>query len=282
VSDTSKDQPDSIDISALLALGAAAKKKQYHTMLSRIAKGETLNGGELKAFDLLDRELRNIDEAQGAAKAGATETLPNLVAVVAHLNKQGWKIKKSAAYKHRQEGKVRATPTGAFLVSDVDKYAATYLTRLDGSPTPADQGNDLQRERSIEEIRKARAQADHWELKTRIASGEFVPRDLFERDLAARATIFRADVENFVRGHAPGIIAMVDGDVQKIPDLIEFMLIQAEIWLARYSESQEFKIDVSAYEGLFCKASTGEDQLSDDGEDDEDDGITCEYGGPQS
>jgi hypothetical protein len=35
------------------------------------------------------------------------ETLPNLLAVVDYLGKQGWSIKKSAVYKHQKEGKIR-------------------------------------------------------------------------------------------------------------------------------------------------------------------------------
>jgi len=60
------------------------------------------------------------------------DTLPNLLAVVEYLAARGWKIKKTAAYQHRKEGKIRPQKNGSFRIGDVEKYATVFLKRLDG------------------------------------------------------------------------------------------------------------------------------------------------------
>jgi hypothetical protein len=254
------------DITRLLSLGTEAKKKQYHTMLTRVSHGEILSAGELKAFDTLDRELRALGDGAQPPGTDAGPTLPNLLAVVDHLQRLGWKVKKSAAYKHRAEGKIRPTKTGSYLIVDVDRYAAAHLRKLDGT-APAPQLDDLQTKKAALETRHMEAKVTHQELKNEILLGKFVPKDLFERALAARAAVFKTDIENFARGQAPGIVAMVDGDLQKVPELVDFILAEGETWLARYSESQEFSISPEDYARIL--ASQTDDDVSRDDDDDE-------------
>jgi hypothetical protein len=167
------------------------------------------------------------------------ETLPNLLAVVDYLGKQGWSIKKSAVYKHQKEGKIRPGKDGRFRIQDVDAYAEKYLQRLDGSDPVLD---SLQEKKLKADTQKAEAQARHWRLKTKIAEGLYIQRDEYERDLAARAAVFKLDIENFIRSQASEIIHIVEGDESKTGDLIEFMLDRAEGWLDRYTVKKSFKV----------------------------------------
>lgn len=185
-------------------------------------------------------------------------TLPNLLAVTEYLSARGWKIKKSAAYQHHKDGKIRPQKNGAYRIADVEKYATTFLKRLDG--VKADLLDTIQQEKSQAEVDKLKAQAEHWQIKTAIARGLYVKKDAFERELARRAAVFRADIENFIRAQAVGIINLVSGDASKAPDLIEHMLDQAEGWLDRYSGEQEFTVPVPVAT-----------MMDDDGDDDNDD-----------
>jgi hypothetical protein len=255
------------NISELLKLGTAAKTKQYHTMLSRISKGESLTSSELKAFDVLERELRALDE--GSEKHTVSgPSLPNILAVVEYLERLGWKIKKSAAYKHRSEGKLRPTQTGTYLITEVDRYATTHLRKLDGTTrtgltTNPQDNDDIQANKMALEVRHLSAKVSHQELKNDILLGKFVPKDLFERELAARAAVFKTDIENFARSQASGIIALVAGDLKKISELIDFILSQGETWLARYTESQEFTVSPEDYERILAHATTEDDEDTD-------------------
>lgn len=192
-------------------------------------------------------------------------TLPNLLAVVDYLTGRGWKIRKSAAYKHRHEGKIRPQMNGTYKIPDVEKYAQTFLKRLDGGGR--DPRDDFQSEKQAAETEKIRAQARHWSMKASILEGRYVEKGLFERELARRAAVFKNDIENFCRSQAAGIISLVAGDAAKTPDLIEHMLGQAENWLGRYAEEKEFKLPEPSPEEI--DGAEDADVDDEDGDDDE-------------
>jgi hypothetical protein len=190
-------------------------------------------------------------------------TLPNLLAVVTHLETQGWKIKKSAAYKHRKEGKIRPQKNGAFRVVDVEKYAAAFLKRTDSGQKQADAMTGLQEERVRAEVDKLKAQAKHWGLKENIAAGRYVEKGTFERELARRAAVFKNDIEIFVRSQAAEIINFVAGNQERTPELIEWLLDRTADWLDRYSADREFTVPLPA-------ATMGSDLNQDEDEADDD------------
>jgi len=166
--------------------------------------------------------------------------LHTILAVVDYLNFRGWKVKKSTVYNHQKAGMLRPGHDGNYRITDVEKYAAHHLKRLDGGQSG--KLDKLQQEKLVAEIEKTRAQARHWTMKSETYSGAFVPRELFEAELAKRAAIFRNDLETFASSEAGGIVSLAAGDAGKIPDVIEFMLGRFEAFLARYSEEKEFKV----------------------------------------
>lgn len=174
---------------------------------------------------------------------GKIEKLKNLLEVVEYLKGAGWKVSKSAMYRHRDQGKIGPQDDGGFLVADVERYARDWLKRLDGSGGRKSTVEPIeQRDKKAAEARKVKAQAEHWEIKTKILRGEYVERAAFERALARRAAVFKSDIENFIRNYAGEMIALAKGDATHTPDVIEFWLDGAEKWLARYAEDQEFEL----------------------------------------
>jgi hypothetical protein len=69
-----------------------------------------------------------------------------------------------------------------------------------------------------------------------------VHRSQWDRELAARAKVFRSDMENFIRAQAAEIIRIVEGDPEKAPELIDFYLEHLEAWLNRYSKTKTWKV----------------------------------------
>ena len=163
--------------------------------------------------------------------------LKNIPAVIHYLEKAGWKISKSAAYKHKKEGKLRPGQDGTFSVKAVEKYAKRWLEKKDGSEGL----DDLQEATAKAQLEKLQAQARHWDTKTKIELGEYVHRNQWDRELAARARVFKSDMENFIRAQASEITRIVEGDPEKAPDLIEFYLEHLEVWLNRYSKHKTWK-----------------------------------------
>lgn len=168
------------------------------------------------------------------------KTLPHVMAVVDHLAAQGWKVKKSAVYNHRKEGKLHPQDDGSFRITDAERYAERYLKRKDGSESP--KLENLQKKRLIAEISKTEAQAEHWANKAKASSGSFVPKEYHERDLARRAAVFRSDLETFARSEAPDIVNLFGGDAGKIPELVSWLLERFAGFLAAYAEEREFTI----------------------------------------
>ena len=174
------------------------------------------------------------------------KVLPNVLAVADYLTTQGWKAGKSTIYKHQKEGKLRPQPDGAFRIVDAEKYASTFLKRLDGGQTG--KLDQLQKDKLIAETRKAIAQAEHWEMKMKTMNGALVPKDYFDNELAKRAIIFRNDLENYCRTEAAGIITLADGNTEKLPDVVEYMLDRTNIFLGRYAEEKNFTIPLPVAE----------------------------------
>jgi hypothetical protein len=168
-----------------------------------------------------------------------------LLAVLAHLTAEGWKISQSLIYKHKGQGKIRPGKDGTYTPKSIEKYASHFLRRLDGTGSgQVDPELGLaQKEKVTAEARKSMAQAEHWEIRTKVLSSQYVPRDDLERELAARAAIFKSDGENFFRAEAPRMVEVAHGDPLRIPDVMDFCLTRFEEWLGRYSErSKEFEV----------------------------------------
>lgn len=170
----------------------------------------------------------------------ADHSYPNAFHAWEYLANQGWKISRGLFYQHRDERKVRPARDGRFHEKDLIKYAKRYLKKKDGSSADEETGQ-LQQAKIDAETRKLKAQAEHWEIRTKTLSGQFVEKSWFERELAARAAVFRSDIENFFRSEASAIVAMVGGDPARTSDLSEFMMGRVEEWLARYSEGRKFE-----------------------------------------
>lgn len=190
----------------------------------------------------------------------ADQTYPNALSAWEFLVAQGWKISRGRFYQHRDEKKVRPSREGKYIQKDLIKYAKRYLKKMDGSGVSSEETEQLQQAKIDAETRKLKAQAEHWEVKAKALSGQYVEKSWFERELAARASVFRSDIENFFRSEASAIVSMTGGDPARTPDLTDFMMGRVEEWLARYSEGRKFEAPLPA---------PGDDEDREDLEDEE-------------
>jgi hypothetical protein len=145
----------------------------------------------------------------------------NVLKVVEYLDGEGWKVKKSSAYEHVDDGKLAPQKNGTFALSAVLEYAGLHLQKKDGSTVD---GEDLQRQKVVAEIRRIGSDADMRDLKLRQLMGELVPKADVERQLAERAADLKSYLDNVARTASTRIIKLVGGDPQKAPELIAFQL----------------------------------------------------------
>lgn len=192
----------------------------------------------LRSWRAAEKELGDyLDQIQADGEDQASdETLPNLAKVLVYLQRSGWKVAQSTLYKHQKLGFIKPDQKGRFPVKKIEAYAAAYLKRLDGSNASEDK---ILKRKQEADARKAQAQAEHWELKTKIDSGLYVPRDLFDRELAGRASVLKSDLLTFCRTTAPEIVTLVKGDPELVPDLIQFLTEQVLAALHRYARDPD-------------------------------------------
>ncbi|MGA1846895.1 hypothetical protein [Deferribacter abyssi] len=163
------------------------------------------------------------------------QVFENAIEVVSFLNEEGWKVSKTKVYNDIKAGRLRRNKEGHFRKQDVLKYAETYLVRYDGGGEDPEKLQELKLKHEIEimEVKKRMLQ-----MEEEIKRGEYVRRDEFEHALAARASIFKSDLQNFAYKDVPEIVAIVNGDTKKTPDAIQYVLGRIDEILARYVESR--------------------------------------------
>src|SRR3989304_759138 len=167
--------------------------------------------------------------------------------VLVYLKAEGWKVSKTSLYLHVSDGKLRPRKVdGQYEKRTIDKYAKTFLGLVGTPGKTSYMLGKLQEQRIAAETKKAAAQAETWATKTKIFSGAYVPKDIFEAELSKRAITLRADLENFCRYEAAGIVNLAGGDPDKIADLIEYMLEKVNVFLDRYAGNREFIVPAVA------------------------------------
>lgn len=176
-------------------------------------------GANLKALKKAETALSDFRAARYESAGG--QIFDSLMDVIAFLDMDGWKISKSTAYEHKDEGKVRPGADGKYSLATVQKYAQDHLQRKDGgSPGVI----NLQEDKLRGHIRQISADAEMRELKLQERRGELIPREHVEVELAARAGDLKTHLDASARSASTRIIKLVGGDVQKAPELISFML----------------------------------------------------------
>ena len=83
-------------------------------------------------------------------------------------------------------------------------------------------------------------QAARQKLKLEREQGQLMPRAEHERDLAARALFFKREVENFIHLHGPGIVHLVGGAEERLPDLVEYWENSTADWMNAWAGEREF------------------------------------------
>lgn len=206
------------DITATLDQEENRLVKQRDDALSLAKRKPTQSN--LRALKKAEKDLN--DFRSDRYESSTEQTFDSLMDVVSHLDSEGWKISKSSAYEHKDEGKIRPGADGKYTLTAVQDYARQYLQRKDGSI--GEEQSSLQEKKLLEEIRRLSSDASLRELTLRKRQGELIPRDHVEVELAARAGDLKTHLDASSRSSAGRIIKLVSGDPQKAPELISFLL----------------------------------------------------------
>ena len=148
---------------------------------------------------------------------GATEkreTLKTATDVLEHLLKNGRKIKKSKLYQDIRKGILRRNADLSFSVGNVNKYGTT----LPMAETP--------------------------EMVAQEAEGKYIPRDMVEQELAARAVTLNSGLKSAVEAQALDLIETVDGNPKQAHRFLAKMEAVIDGLSNKYAQPMEIEVNL--------------------------------------
>ncbi|MFA5323092.1 MAG: hypothetical protein WC373_10520 [Smithella sp.] len=102
------------------------------------------------------------------------DAFDNLKLVMAYLQAEGWKIKKSNLYNHRKQGKISPERDGKYLRPAVDKYARTFLRQIVTGKRIQENLDDQQRVKLEQEIRINELKIKNQERRNAIEEKKYI------------------------------------------------------------------------------------------------------------
>lgn len=221
-------------LQAALEHKSAQLRAEKDAAYDRVCRNPTIKNR--KAYQSAEKALADfLEELQETESAGLE--FDSVQGVLGYLESENWKVGKSKLYEDYGSGKLKAQPSGSFLLSDVLEYARVHLKKADGTPGAALGGPSLQEQKILEEVGRIKADRQHRELKYKEAVGELIKKSDVEIELAKRAAYLRSDLKNVFRAGAVEIIKTVGGDPQKASALISFGVRFVDEILDRYARA---------------------------------------------
>ena len=173
---------------------------------------------------------------------GATEkreTLKTATDVLEHLLKNGRKIKKSKLYQDIRKGILRRNADLSFSVGNVNKYGTT----LPMAETP-EEAEERVRRKDNADIRIKEAEARRKELAADVAEGKYIPRDMVEQELAARAVTLNSGLKSAVEAQALDLIETVDGNPKQAHRFLAKMEAVIDGLSNKYAQPMEIEVNL--------------------------------------
>lgn len=188
----------------------------------------------LKNYEAAKRALEEFQKRKANPEGSENQKFKTLFQVFKYLQNEGWKISKSAFY---EKAYMIKKTNGVYLKKDIDVFAKKFLRKTDAPDIEDDIDKKIQAE-----IRKLTAEAEKKELEVQKLRGELVERWEVEQQLADRAAFLKSSIQEFFHSMAPHMIEKVSGDIQKLPEFIDFCLIEIEKLFDYYSRPLQFSV----------------------------------------
>lgn len=154
------------------------------------------------------------------------ETLKTATDVLEHLLKNGRKIKKSKLYQDIRKGILRRNADLTFSVANVNKYGTT----LPMAETP--------------EMVAQEAEARRKELAADVAEGKYIPRDMVEQELAARAVTLNSGLKSAFEASSLDLIDAVGGDPKQAHHFLRKVEAIIDNLSNRYAQPMEIEVNL--------------------------------------
>jgi len=177
----------------LLYNGLSAGARAYQT------EGSAAN---LRNWQASEAAMASFVESLDRSAATDSEQFKDLAVVLDYLKDAGWKATKATLYRHKDEGKIRPRQDGAYHLSDVEKYARTFLKQQATGKRIQERIDDLQRKKLEVELQNLQLKHTRETFAFDRDQGKYIPKELMDIELAGRAGILEAGLK---RGNSHGL-----------------------------------------------------------------------------
>lgn len=203
---------------------------------------ETPTAQALREYNAAKQAVADYQSRKAAAENPDEQRFQNLLEVTAYLRESGWKVGKTKIYEDQY--KITRQTDGTFLRKDVDKYAAAFLRRLDGTDADNDE-ESLSLQKLRLEIQTAQEKLEKVRRENKIEAGQYISRAEHERALAARAAFLMGELgANFIHSRAVKIIDLVEGNRDRAPELVEYWTHTIAEAFDHYSKPMQFEAPI--------------------------------------
>ena len=158
------------------------------------------------------------------------------------LKDLGYKVTTSTFNNHHLAGHVPTNAQGQFDEVTLRSYANLKLEPVE--KRAAADGLHKSLEKTSADARLKNIQADRQQLKLERERGNLMPRDQYEKMLAARAIFFRREIENYIQLYGAAIIHLVGGREEALPELLQYWSETTADWMHAWSHEREFVVDL--------------------------------------
>lgn len=162
----------------------------------------------------------------------------NVLAVLEHLNGEGFKVGRNKIYEDAKVGLLRVQKDKSVLGADVKLYSAT-LKKIDGNDVDL---TEDQRTKTRKEIEKLDLQNAKLQFELDKEKGKYLEKRKFAMEMAARAGVLDLGVRNMFQVNVAEYIAMVGGDVMKANRLIERMNLDFDKIMNSFATTDTFQV----------------------------------------
>ncbi len=202
------------------------------------AKRATLSDPSSANLAAMERASKLLEARMDAAKS-----FKNAREVLAYVEENGRKLKKTKLYEDIQVGRLQKQADGTFSRRKVDRYMASLPT-MGTSDTVAEQAADRLLRKEEADIRRAEAQASKEEFNLSIKKGLYISREAVHAELAGRALTLAASIKTAFEAHALDIIATVEGNPKKSLAFVARLESVLDEAMSEYSREMEISVEV--------------------------------------
>lgn len=158
------------------------------------------------------------------------------------LKSLGYKVTTSTFNNHFHEGHIPTNAQGQFEEVTLRSYANLKLEAVEKKAAVDNLQKSL--DKTSADARLKNIQADRQQLKLERERGNLMPRDQYEKMLAARAIFFRREIENYIQLHGSAIIHLVGGREEALVELFHYWNETTADWMHAWSREREFVVDL--------------------------------------